>query len=491
MQKSTRTFLFFLFLSLFLILAPTVIIYSQGYRIDWNQKTIVQTGALFFEPRPAPVEIFIDGRLRKKSNFVFQNVFIGNLLPGNYLVQVKKEGYSAWTKNLEISPKLVTEAKNVMLFPTPPGVVEIKKDIKKFSFSPSRKLIAFVEEDRIPMMTLHDKENNRNKLIFKASRNLANSNITNIQWDKDSTKLFFSLESAYYKEWMMVDITADQPETLPLSKKIKTEQTFKKYTKRLYKPLIDKLAWSQSKPSVIFFTVQETNPPLNRLSTNILFSYDTKNKKLSEPLAYDVLEYAEDDKKIFYMSSILRNLNFLDLETDNVKQISFNPLSNSNNNIEKILADGEKILVIVNDSPKITKSVYYYRKATQSFEKISGNIKNVTVSGDNKKILLLNNQKIEVYWLEDVHVQPFRDKGDVENIHESDDIILSAAWFSKDNEHIIFSTNSGVKIIELDGRDERNIHTLSDRAAEDIYYDEDSENLYILSGKNFYSISLK
>jgi len=491
MQKSTRTFLFFFFFILFLISAPAIIVYSQGYRIDWNQKILVQTGALFLEPRPAPVEIFIDGRLHKKSNFVFQNVFIGNLLPGNYLVQIKKEGYSTWTKNLEISAKLVTEAKNIILFPTPPGVVEIKKDIKKFSFSPSGKFIALVEEDKIPIITLHNKENNKNKLIFKASRNLINSNITNIQWDKDSTKLIFSLEGASYKKWMMVDITEDQPNALSLSEEINAGKTFKKYTRGLYKPLIDKLAWSKSKPSAIFFTVQETNPLRNRLSTDILFSYNTKNKKLSEPLAYDVLEYAQDDKKIFYISSVLRNLNFLDLDAANIKQISFNPLGSSNNNIEKILVDGEKILVMVNDSPKITKSVYNYRKETQSFEKISGNIKNVTLSYDNKKVLLLNNQKIKVYWLEDVHVQPFRDKGDVESIYEPDDAILSAAWFTKDNEHIIFSTNSGVKVIELDGRDKRNIHVLSDRAAKDIHYDKDSKNIYILSRGNFYSISLK
>ena len=102
MTKKSRTILFLICLILFLIIAPLAIFYSQGYRFDFETKKITQTGGLFLKVIPKQVEVFVDGKLTKKTDFFFGSALIENLLPKKYRVSVKKEGYLPWEKNLEI-----------------------------------------------------------------------------------------------------------------------------------------------------------------------------------------------------------------------------------------------------------------------------------------------------------------------------------------------------------------------------------------------------
>jgi hypothetical protein len=117
MTKRKRTILFSVCLFLFLIAAPSAIFYSQGYRLDFAQRKIVQTGAFYFKVSPPSAQIYINGKLKKKTALLLNSARIENLLPKNYEVEIKKEGYYSWRKNLKIEERMVTEAKNVILFP--------------------------------------------------------------------------------------------------------------------------------------------------------------------------------------------------------------------------------------------------------------------------------------------------------------------------------------------------------------------------------------
>ena len=206
MKKSTRTFLFALFAILFLVITPAIVRYSQGYRIDWQNKTIVQTGALFLEPRPAPVEVYLNGEFIKKSSFVFQNIYLGNLLPKKYLVEVKKEGYSPWQKKLAVSQKLVSEAKNITLFPLPADrqaglpdpnkINKISENLRDFFPSPSGKYFVFLKNTQVPKMSLYSLNDQREILALNIQSGFVNYAIEDIQWDSDSTNITFSLNDS-------------------------------------------------------------------------------------------------------------------------------------------------------------------------------------------------------------------------------------------------------------------------------------------------------
>src|SRR3990167_8039556 len=117
MTQRTRTALFFTLVLLFCVATPALILYSLGYRVDWREGKVAQTGGLYGKTAPANAAVSINGKEEKKTDFLFGELFLDNLLPGTYRVRIEKEGYKPWQKNLPVQEKQVTEAKNVMLFP--------------------------------------------------------------------------------------------------------------------------------------------------------------------------------------------------------------------------------------------------------------------------------------------------------------------------------------------------------------------------------------
>ena len=95
MTKRQRTLLFSTLLGLFFILAPTLALYSQGYRIDFAGGRIAQTGAFYFKVAPARADILVDGTFVKKTDFLFGSGLTKNFFPDNYFLEVTK--YSQFT----------------------------------------------------------------------------------------------------------------------------------------------------------------------------------------------------------------------------------------------------------------------------------------------------------------------------------------------------------------------------------------------------------
>ena len=117
MTKKTRTILFTICLVFFILAAPALILYSQGYRFDLGNKKIVQTGAFYFKISPKNANIYLDGEFIKKTSSLTGSTMVGDLAPKIYKVEIKKYGYLSWRKYLDIKEKEVTEAKDIILFP--------------------------------------------------------------------------------------------------------------------------------------------------------------------------------------------------------------------------------------------------------------------------------------------------------------------------------------------------------------------------------------
>jgi len=115
MTKRARTVLFIVCATLFILTAPLVILYSQGYRFDFETKRVVQTGGIYLRTSQRNAEIYLNGKLKDTTSIFTNSCLIENLLPKTYSVEIKKKGYHAWQKNLEVREKQVAEAKNVLL----------------------------------------------------------------------------------------------------------------------------------------------------------------------------------------------------------------------------------------------------------------------------------------------------------------------------------------------------------------------------------------
>ncbi len=116
MNKRQRTVFFFAMVIIFLIIGPSIIMYSQGYRFDTKKFQFVETGGLYIKAFPEEAQLYINDKYINETSFFTKDILVQNLLPDNYNIRVEKDGYRSWEKNLEIESKKVTEAKYIILF---------------------------------------------------------------------------------------------------------------------------------------------------------------------------------------------------------------------------------------------------------------------------------------------------------------------------------------------------------------------------------------
>lgn len=132
MQKRARIILLTVFIALFFILAPQIILYSLGYRFDFEEKKFVNTGGLYLKIQPQKAEIFIDVKFAGKTGILSNSILIQNLLPKKHEILIKKEGYHPWKKTLEIKEKEVTKAENIILIKKNPVFSILKNNVDNF-----------------------------------------------------------------------------------------------------------------------------------------------------------------------------------------------------------------------------------------------------------------------------------------------------------------------------------------------------------------------
>lgn len=196
MTKKTRRILFFVLFFIFVFLAPLIILYSQGYRFDFEKKKLTQTGGLFLKIIPKKADVYLEKKLIKKTDFLSGSLFIKNLLPKKYKIRVEKEGFHLWEKTLEIKEKEVTEAKNIILFSKNPRFDILFENIENFWFSPDEKKIIFYEKNQEGWnLILYDLEKNLKKhLISEKEICLNGCAFLDLKWTENLKKVYLILK---------------------------------------------------------------------------------------------------------------------------------------------------------------------------------------------------------------------------------------------------------------------------------------------------------
>lgn len=120
-MTKVRVFVFFSTLVIVGIMGIFVSFYARGYRL--NFKTLFSSGSVQFEPNgilviksePDGASVYINGELKTATNATI------SLPPGNYDVEVKKDGFFSWYKRLTIDKEIVTSA-TISLFKNVPSL---------------------------------------------------------------------------------------------------------------------------------------------------------------------------------------------------------------------------------------------------------------------------------------------------------------------------------------------------------------------------------
>jgi len=450
MDKKIRNILIVIFGIIFILAIPTVIFYSQGYRFDFETKKIIKTGGIAFRTKPKSCEVYLNDKLTNKTDFIFGEVFIKNLLPKKYNIKIKKPGFSTWEKNLEIKEKMVTEAKNIILFPEKPNFSILLSNVDDYFFSPDgNRTILKKNNENGWDLTLFNIENKEENLLLKDSdlKQKGTVNLSDIKWSFDSTKILLKVEIKNEIKYFAIDT-------------LKENNDYIFSLDYLGKP--KELLFNNQNSQELFF-LKTTSAETYLYKTNF---YQTSS--LGLPIK-NILAYALYENKIFYLSQE-GFLNRSDLAGNNLIILNKDPFP-----IEKNVDYGIKILpnqkIFINNK----KGLYFLDSKSNNFEKMLSSINELALSPSSKNIYFFDNYEI---WLSDESLEK------IVFLTRFSKKIGDIYWLNSD--YLIFNTEEKIKVSEIDLRDKINMVELGNFENPKIFWSQTRETLYLLSGGNLY-----
>ncbi|TAJ14799.1 hypothetical protein EPO56_01765 [Patescibacteria group bacterium] len=137
-----RRALFLSLVFLFLVITPAAVFYASGYKL--SNLSFVETGGLYISVPISGAVVSINGQDEQVTHLLSRSVYIPDLPPGKYAVDVTAEGYYTWHKNLVVEPKVVTDA-GALLIPTDFAAVEILVGIKDSAVASSTRVVSRAE----------------------------------------------------------------------------------------------------------------------------------------------------------------------------------------------------------------------------------------------------------------------------------------------------------------------------------------------------------
>lgn len=124
----------------FLLFAPLIVLYSLGYTLDGNM-SFQKTGGIFIQSNIASASVFVDGEFLKNNGIFIRNTLIQDLVPNKtYKIEINKDGYQSWVKEIYVYPSIVSEG-TVLMLPKVFDLREIYKFIDKEGNATSTPLV--------------------------------------------------------------------------------------------------------------------------------------------------------------------------------------------------------------------------------------------------------------------------------------------------------------------------------------------------------------
>ncbi len=118
MTVKKRRRLVYLLTAVFFISGAIIVLYVQGFRLDFANFRITKVGAIFVRAFPKDAQIILDGKEVKNSSGLFEDgTLLGNLFPKSYFLELRRVGYKKWRENVSVNPSVVAEMKNAVLVP--------------------------------------------------------------------------------------------------------------------------------------------------------------------------------------------------------------------------------------------------------------------------------------------------------------------------------------------------------------------------------------
>src|SRR3989344_1236599 len=354
-----------LIVSLFISALVGLIVFGRGYRINIEQKSLNATAILVANSTPDGAKIFVNGQLKGATD---TNIF---LVPGQYRIQIKKDGFTPWEKTIKIKGEWVASI-NPNLFPLNPSLSPVTTlGIVKAIASPSgNKLLLLTESDDPKKTGIYQLDNNRLpisiinpvKLIVPGtafgSQYVPTDAIIGFSPDEKEMLISFSLASGIEKTTYLVNVDTLSEQVLDVTQSVD----------------IIKNAWVAQQ-------VKNTN--------KVIETYKKPFPKVAID-AFNVIAFSPDEKKILYsvkktvsLPIIIRPRLIATNQTEEIRDLLPGELYVYDKTEDKNFRIGEPMA----DNISNTSSILWYTDSNHLIVRQSDDIAVVDYDGTNKRVL--------------------------------------------------------------------------------------------------------
>lgn len=199
-----RRALLITFIALFLIISPLLILYTAGYRYDWTNGILKETGTLSVDVYPRNAKVYLDNEvLNAKIPIRLQNI-----KPKKYKVKITAPGYFDWEKEIEVKNKQTEYIKEIYLIQKNSPTLIAQGPINQIFISPDKNYLVYSEGTADSwQIWLRDLKNQKNFSLTTLS-----APAITVNWSKTNNYFAISEEKPPYNTLYLID--AQQPEKL-------------------------------------------------------------------------------------------------------------------------------------------------------------------------------------------------------------------------------------------------------------------------------------
>jgi hypothetical protein len=421
----------------FTVIAPGIIMYSQGYRFDIKKMKFLETGGIYIKTIPSDAVVTIDNDYKNRTSGFSKDVLIQNLLPENHNIKIEKENYYSWEKTLEVKEKKVTEAKYIILFPDEIPFTSIDNDVKNF--------YPFPDNNRILLLTVsnellsYDSEKKETQKIL--SKTQTPYNIYDISFSATGKRALIKTSTGLHY------LLNTENSTISLIKSMSSKT--------------QNVVFDSNNEGSFFYQSNNLIYRINadKQATPRLFKKDTVSA-----FAINGNDVYSFENGLLYKDNILLNTN---------ETISKEPLEIKGKTYELVAMENE-IFLIENKT-----IVYLFNKETKIFDKKIEAKTELKYTPFYERILFAADNELWLLLLKETETPFFSQAYSVVFISRFSQNIGDIKWLNGD--YFVYTLNNKVNISEIDNRDHINSFELPQSGISKIFFNGNTKKLFLLN----------
>lgn len=152
LTRKMRLTIMITLISLFFIISPLLVLYTSGYRYNWEENRLEGTGVISIDASPSDAIVKINGIKIEKS----LPIWLPNIAPDVYKLSIEKQGYKTWSEDVYVTGNQTTYIKNISL---------IKDGIPKLLNTGAQKIEQISSPEGYGALTILQKNAEKQELI--------------------------------------------------------------------------------------------------------------------------------------------------------------------------------------------------------------------------------------------------------------------------------------------------------------------------------------